>query len=86
MFKINNRNTRIKCEICSKLTIKTPERRQQPRSDIFIVNFEIQALTKSMSMRVCVVSTLIHLFIKVSYTEFKFSKEIYELVAKLFSF
>ena len=28
MFKVNNRNTRTKCEICSKLTIKTPERRQ----------------------------------------------------------
>ena len=28
MFKVNNRNTRTRCEICSKLTIKTPERRQ----------------------------------------------------------
>ena len=28
MFKVNNRNTRTSCEICSKLTIKTPERRQ----------------------------------------------------------
>ena len=27
LFKLNNRNTRAKCEICSKLTIKTPERR-----------------------------------------------------------
>ena len=25
---INNRNTRKRCEICSKLTIKIPERRQ----------------------------------------------------------
>ena len=24
-FKVNNRNTRTRCEICSKLTIKTPE-------------------------------------------------------------
>ena len=23
-----NRNTRARCEVCSKLTIKTPERRQ----------------------------------------------------------
>ena len=23
MFKVNNRNTRTRCEICSKLTIKT---------------------------------------------------------------
>ena len=27
MFKVNNRNTRTRCEICSKLAIKIPERR-----------------------------------------------------------
>ena len=27
MFKVNNRNSRTRCEICSKLIIKTPERR-----------------------------------------------------------
>ena len=27
LFKVNNRNTRTRCEICSKLRIKTPERR-----------------------------------------------------------
>ena len=27
MFKVNNRNTRARSEICSKLTIKTPEQR-----------------------------------------------------------
>ena len=26
LFKVNNKNTRTRCEICSKLTIKTPER------------------------------------------------------------
>ena len=26
MFKVNNRNSRARCEICSKLTIKLPER------------------------------------------------------------
>ena len=36
LLKFNNRNTRTRCEICSKLTIKTPER----RSGVFIVNFE----------------------------------------------
>ena len=40
MFKVNNRNTRARSEICSKLTIKIPERRQGRRSGIFIVNFE----------------------------------------------
>ena len=26
MFKVDNRNTRTKCQICSELTIKIPER------------------------------------------------------------
>ena len=37
MFKVNNRKTQTRCEICPKLTIKIPEQR---RSGIFIVNFE----------------------------------------------
>ena len=40
VFKVNNRNTRTMREICSKLTIKIPERCQWRRSGIFIVNFE----------------------------------------------
>ena len=36
MFIVNNRNTRARCEMCSKLTIKIPER----CPGIFIVNFE----------------------------------------------
>ena len=40
MFKVNNRNNRIRCEICSKLTIKTPELRHWRRSGVFIVKFE----------------------------------------------
>ena len=27
LLKVNNRNTRTRCEICTKLTIKTPGRR-----------------------------------------------------------
>ena len=38
MFKVNNICTR-RSEICSKLTIKTPERRHW-RHSVFIVNFE----------------------------------------------
>ena len=34
LFKVTNRNTRKRCEICSKLTIKKPERR------VSIVDFE----------------------------------------------
>ena len=33
LFKVNNKKTRTRYEICSKLTIKTPER-------VFTVNFE----------------------------------------------
>ena len=40
LFKVNNGNTRTRCEICSKLKIKTPERRHWGRSGVFIVNFE----------------------------------------------
>ena len=40
LFKVNNRKTRTKCEICSKLTIKTPEQCQWCRSGVFIVNSE----------------------------------------------
>ena len=39
MFKFNNRN-RTKCQICLKLTIKEPKRRQWHRSGAFVVNFE----------------------------------------------
>ena len=40
LIEVNNRNIRKRYKICSKLTIKTPERRQWRRSGVFIVNFE----------------------------------------------
>ena len=39
LLKVNDRNTRARFEICSKLTIKTPEQRLAS-FDVFIVNFE----------------------------------------------
>ena len=36
MFKVNKGNTRTRCEICLKLTVKTPWR----RFGVFIANFE----------------------------------------------
>ena len=36
LFVVNNGNTRKRCKICSKSTIKSPQR----RSTVFIVNFE----------------------------------------------
>ena len=38
MFRVDNRNTRVRCEICSKLT-NTRQRQWRP-SDIFVVNFK----------------------------------------------
>ena len=51
LFNVNKRNTRKKCEICSKLTIKT-ERRQYESlvSSVSIVDFE--------QVNVCWVATL----------------------------
>ena len=40
MVKVNNRNTRTRCEICSKLTIKTPEQRYWSLSGVFIIKLE----------------------------------------------
>ena len=34
------RNTKTTCEVCSKLTVETPERRQGHRSGVFIFNLE----------------------------------------------
>ena len=39
MFEVNNRNTRKRYEICSKL-IKNPEQHHWRRSGVFVVNFE----------------------------------------------
>ena len=40
MLKVNNRNTRSTCEICSELTIKTPEQIHWHRSGVIVANFE----------------------------------------------
>ena len=40
MFKVDNSNTRTRCEICSKLTIKTLKRRHWHHYGVFNDNFE----------------------------------------------
>ena len=40
LFKVNDRNTIKKCEICSKLTIKKNRMASMTSSGVFIVNFE----------------------------------------------
>ena len=39
LFKAKNRNTRTRCNVSPKLTIKTPERHHWDHSGVFIVNF-----------------------------------------------
>ena len=48
MFKVNNRNTRKRCEICSKLTIKIPER----RSFWKIIHFSVNLLNVTLKSRI----------------------------------
>ena len=38
--RVNNKNTRARCEMCSELTIKTPELGLWCRSCVFICRFE----------------------------------------------
>ena len=40
LFKVSSRSTRKRCEICSKLAIKTLERHHWRCTCVFIVNFE----------------------------------------------
>ena len=46
LFKVNNINTRKRCEIYSKLTIKTPERRQRPVNGQVNVSWVLQESEK----------------------------------------
>ena len=51
LLKANNRNSRKRFEICSELTIKTPERHQWCRPGFFIFNFEhVSHLFSSVSI------------------------------------
>ena len=47
MFKVNNRNPRTRFEICSKLTIKTPERRQWGKLLLFTFVYRVRIWKKS---------------------------------------
>ena len=40
LLKVSNRSTRTRCEVCSKLTRKTPEWCHWHNSGVFIGNFE----------------------------------------------
>ena len=50
LFKVNNRNTRNRREICSKLTIKTPEQCQGRRSGVLLLILNIFLPFSSVSI------------------------------------
>ena len=76
LFKVNNGNTRKKCEICSKLTIKRPERRHGRRSGDFIVNFEhISHLFSSVSTVDFEQVNVSWVYIKTSFFNYSFKYE-----------
>ena len=54
LFKVNNGNTKTKCEIWSKLTKKTPERCHCCRTGAFIASFE-QISYHTLYIGVCIV-------------------------------
>ena len=41
LLKVNNRNSRTRCEICSKLTIETPEQCHVRRSGVLLLTLNI---------------------------------------------
>ena len=47
MFKVKNRNTRIRCETCSKLSIQTPSERRQWRQFGSICNLSRSVMKTS---------------------------------------
>ena len=50
LFKVNDRSTRKRCEICSKLTIKTQERRHCP-ANIYLFKVNKKYTTKRCGIR-----------------------------------
>ena len=58
--KVNNKSTRARCEICSKLTIKTPEWRQCGYGDVVLVSFML-TLNKFYTLFWCFCCELWHL-------------------------
>ena len=80
LFKVNNRNPRKGCEICSKLTIKTPEQRQWSRLDVFIVNFKHIAHFFLLFLSfILLINLFIYLFIYLFFGIFFFFFTIIEL-------
>ena len=70
MFEVNIRNTRASREICSKLAIKTLERRQWRHSGVFIVNFNSEHIFH-LNLFLLLALNIFHTFFSVSYVDFE---------------
>ena len=51
MFKVNNGNTRTRCEICSKLTIKIPEWRRAAFSHCELIRWRSLSMQQKSDLR-----------------------------------
>ena len=59
LFKVNNRNTRKRCEICSKLTIKTPKRRPiEAQCSTFPANIYLIKINNRNTRKRCVMCSM----------------------------
>ena len=58
LFKVNNRNTRKRCQICSKLTIKIPERRHK-----VIIEVAAEVVLVFLSLTLKIFDTFFSVFI-----------------------
>ena len=92
LFKVSNRNTRKKCKIYSKLTIKTSERRKWRRSGVFTVNFEhiisqlflvLLLLTLNKSMLAGKIFTTNNVTLKVTIIIYKSPKNVIPNIVKI---
>ena len=82
MFKVNNRNTRARCEKCSKLTIKTPKPRQWHRFGVFHTLFQcfyclLLASKCWLGYFISVIYSSFKLFLPVTYPSKQSCKVIY---------
>ena len=75
LSKVNNRNTRKRCEICLTLTIETQKRRQWRRYGIFSVNFEHISHLFLVFDQVNVGTELVHCLTKHHCTSFRTAQD-----------
>ena len=76
LLKVNNRNTRTRCEMCSKLTIK---KQSWYRSGVFIVNFRTY-LKPCSTVSVVNFEQVNHFLMEVTCTKWVFSPSMFYFI------